>query len=172
MSQRVFSLVTSVILLALLGLFILKTEIDWQGRLSYFMHMILFMYFLAVLISNQQFEEDTMAKIERIFSSIFVSFVFLFQMIYAPLARYFFGNMIQKAAFLPDILALFFFLFFVLVFIIAAVAASSFSKTGFLSNWKFFNNQTAYFVLRNFWLAAVFMTIFLYWQKPFLIITV
>jgi hypothetical protein len=172
MSQRFFSLVTSIILLALLGLFLAKTEIDWQGRLSYFMHAILFIYFLAVLISNQQFEEDTMAKIERSFSSLFASFIFLFQMIYAPLARYFFGNLIQKAAFLPDILALFFFLFFVLVFVIAAVAANSFSKTGFLSGWKLFNNPTAYFVLRNFWLAAVFMTIFLYWQKPFLIITV
>ena len=29
--------------------------------------MILFVYFLAVLISNQQFEEDVVAKIERIF---------------------------------------------------------------------------------------------------------
>ncbi|MDD5489514.1 MAG: hypothetical protein PHP25_02450 [Candidatus Moranbacteria bacterium] len=171
-SQRTFSLVISVVLSAILGFFLMKGDVGWDGKLAYFLHVILFVYFLAVLVSNQQFGEDTMAKIERMFSSALISFIFFFQLLYAPVARYFFGNMIQKAAFVSDTLALFFFLFFALLFVIAAVAASSFSKTGFLSGWKFFNNPTAYFVLRNLWLAAVLMAIFLYWQKPFIIITV
>jgi len=150
----------------------MRGGVDWDEKLAYFLHTALFVYFLAVLISNQQYEEDTMAKIERIFSSALVSFTFFFQMIYAPMARYFFGNMIHKAAFFSDTLALFLFLFFAFIFVIAAAAASSFSSTGFLSGWKFFNNPTAYFVLRNLWLAAVLMAVFLYWKNPFLIITV
>lgn len=171
-NQRIFSLVVSVILVAILGLFLAKGNISWGGNLVYLLHLTLFVYFLAVLISNQQYEEDVAAKIERIFSSVLISYVFFIQMIYAPVARYFFGNLIQKVAFLSDTLALFFFLFFALIFGIASVAINSFSKTGFFSGWKFFNNPTAYFVLRNLWLAAVLMTIYLYWQKPFIIITV
>ncbi|OGI26822.1 MAG: hypothetical protein A2359_04020 [Candidatus Moranbacteria bacterium RIFOXYB1_FULL_43_19] len=170
-SQRKFSLVVSTVLAAALGLFLLKGSIDMDGRLAYFIHIILFFYFLAVLVSNQQYEEDFAARIERMASSALISFIFFFQMIYAPVARYLFGNMIQKAAFVSDTLALFFFLFFALIFIIATAAESSFSRTGFLSGWKFFNNPTAYFVLRNLWLAAVLLTIFLYWQNPFIIIT-
>lgn len=171
-SQRTFSLVISIVLAAILGLFLFAGSVGLDGRLTYFFHIILFVYFLAVLISNQQFEEDAMAKIERVASSALVAFILFFQMIYAPVARYFFGNLIQKAAFVSDTLALFLFLFFALIFVITAAAASSFSKTGFLSSWKFFNNPTAYFVLRNLWLAAVLMTVFLYWQNPFVIITV
>jgi hypothetical protein len=170
--QRIFSLAISVVLSIILGFFLIKGDVSWDGRLAYFLHAILFVYFLAVLVSNQQFEEDAMAKIERIFSSALIAFIFFFQMLYAPVARYFFGNLIQKAAFISDTLALFLFLFFALIFVIAAAAASSFSRTGFLSSWKFFNNPTAYFVLRNLWIAAVLMAIFLYWQNPFIIITV
>ncbi len=171
-SQRIFSLIVSTALAAILGLFLVKGNISWDGRLEYVAQIILFIFFLGILVSNQQFEEDVIAKIERIVSSILVSFVFFLQLIYVPVARFFFGNLIQKAAFFPDTLALFFFLFFSVIFIIAAVAASSFSKTGFLANWKIFNNQTAYFVLRNLWMAAVLLTIYLYQKDFFLIITV
>jgi hypothetical protein len=171
-SQRIFSLAISIVLAAALGIFLLKGNVGLDGRLAYFFHLILFVYFLAVLVSNQQFEEDFAAKIERMASSILISYIFFFQIIYAPVARYLFGNLIQKAAFVSDTLALFFFLFFALIFTIAAAAESSFSKTGFFSSWKFFNNPTAYFVLRNLWLAAVLLAVFLYWQNPFIIITV
>ena len=99
--QRIFSLSISTFLCIILGFFVMRGGVDWDEKLAYFLHTALFVYFLAVLISNQQYEEDTMAKIERIFSSALVSFTFFFQMIYAPMARYFFGNMIHKAAFFP-----------------------------------------------------------------------
>lgn len=171
-SQRIFSLITSLFLASILGLFLVKVRINWNGKLTYILHIIFFVYFLAVLISNQQYQEDIVAKIERFLSSMLISYIFFFQMIYVPVAQYFFGNLIRKTTFFSDTLALSFFLFFTLIFVVALVTINSFSKTGFFFSWKFFNNPTAYFVLRNLWLAAVLIVIFLYWQKPFLIITV
>lgn len=167
-----FSLTISVALASIMGFFLWKGNVSWDGKISYILHIILFFYFLAVLVSNQQYEEDAVAKIERIISSFLVSYIFFLQLVYAPVARYFFGGLIQKAAFVSDTLALFLFLFFAFIFVAGAAAASSFSKTGFLSGWKFFNNPTAYFVLRNLWLAAVVTAIFLYQQDLFIIISV
>jgi len=169
-NQRIIIIIVSIALAAILGFFLWKWNFAWDKAIIYILHWFLAIFFFAVLVSNQQYEEDAIARIERVGSAVLFSYSFFIQMLYAPLARYFLGYLIQQKFFLSDVLALLFFLFFLFLFGTLAMVLNSYSRFGFLSQWSFFNNPTAYFALRNLWLAAVLLTVFLYWQMPFIII--
>lgn len=171
-TQRIIIVFMSIILATALGIFLWKGNLIWDKTIIYILHALLAVFFFAVLVSNQQREEDSIAKVERIGSAILFSYLFFIQMLYAPLARYFFGYLIEQRFFLSDVLALLLFMFFLFLFGTAALTLNSYSRFGFLSQWSFFNSPTAYFVLRNLWLAAVLLAVFLYWQMPFIIIMV
>jgi len=171
-SLRIITLIFSVILALVLGFVLFQNYIFWSAALIYLLHIILAVYFFAVLVSNQQYAEDFTAKVERITSAIFFSYLFFIQILYAPMARYFFGYLIEQNFFLSDVLALLLFIFFIFLFFTSALVFNSFSRHGFLSRWSVLNNPTAYFVLRNLFLAALLLATFLYWQMPFIIITV
>lgn len=168
---RVISFISSVILALVLGLVLLQNYIFWSPILIFLLHIILAVYFLAVLISNQQYKEDIMAKAERIASAVLFSYSFFIQLLYVPASRYIFGNLVRQRFFLSDFLALSLFLIFIFLFGISAMVTNSSSRIGFLSRWAFLNNATSYFVLRNLFLAALLLTAYLYWQMPFFIIT-
>lgn len=170
--RRIITLITSTVLAGglIFGLFANYTA--WSPATVHLSNVALAVYFLAILISNQQYRENLIARIERIVSAGLFSYLVFIQMLYAPMARYFFGYLIQQRFFLSDILALLLFLFFIFLFGTSTLVLNSYSRLGFLSQWTLFNNPTAYFVLRSFWLASVSVTAFLYWQMPFIIITV
>lgn len=166
------TLILSAILALGLAFFLFGNYIFWSATLIYLLHIFLALYFFAVLVSNQQYKEDFAAKGERVLSAILFSYAFFLQMFYAPIARYFFGSLIEQRFFLSDFLALLLFLLFLFLFLTSTFVLNSFSKGSFLSNWSVFNNATAYFVLRNLFFPALLLATFLFWQIPFIIITV
>ena len=170
-TQRIIKVAISIVLATVLGIFLWKGNLVWNKTIIFILHGFLAVFFFAVLVSNQQREEDDIAKVERTGSAILFSYLFFIQTIYAPLGRYFFGYLIEQRFFLSDVLALLLFMLFLFLFGTAALTLNSYSRFGFLPGWSFFNNPTAYFALRNLWLAAVLLTVFLYWQMPFIIIT-
>jgi len=169
---RIITLIFSFFLALALGYILLQKYIFWPALLVYLFHIILAVYFLAMLVSNQQYKEDFMAKGERVLSAIFFSYALFLQLAYAPLARYSFGYLIGEKFFLSDVLALFLFLLFAFLFLVSIFVFNSFARQGFLSNWNTFNNPTTYFVLRNLFFPALLFVGYLYFQLPFLIITV
>lgn len=172
LKPRVITLISSAVLALGLAFVLLGNYIIYSAPLVYFLHVFLALFFFAVLVSNQQFKEDLIAKGERVLSAIFFSYVFFLQIFYAPIARFFFGSLIEQRSFLSDFLALILFLFFLFLFLTSTFVLKSFSRGGFLSSWTIFNNPTAYFVLRNLFFPALFLTAFLFWQMPFIIVTV
>ncbi|MDI6778188.1 MAG: hypothetical protein QMD77_03275 [Patescibacteria group bacterium] len=169
---RITTLISSAVLASGLAFFLFGEYVFWSATLIYFLHIFLAAYFFAILISNQQYKEDFAAKGERVLGAILFSYVFFLQMFYAPTARYFFGSLIEQRSFLSDFMALLLFLFFLFLFLTSTFALAGFSRGGFLSNWSVLNNPTSYFVLRNLFFPALLLTVFLFWQMPFIIITV
>jgi hypothetical protein len=150
--------------------------VDRYGHLlgsgeSYILNAVLALYFFAMLVSHQQFEEDLLLKLERIVSVFLFSFVFFFQLIYAPLANYFFKTLIARPFFLSDVLALLFLMLFLLLFVVTLISLNSFARFGLLSNWVIFNNEAAFFALRTLWFTGVTLAIYLYLRSPFIIIS-
>ena len=170
--SRITSLILSAIFSLGLAFILFGNYISWSATLIYLLHIFLALYFFAVLVSNQQYKEDLLAKGERVLSAILFSYAFFLQMFYALIARYFFGSLIEQRFFLSDFLALLLFLLFLFFFLTSTFILASFSKGGFLSSWSIFNNPTAYFVLRNLFFPALLLAAFLFWQMPFIIITV
>jgi hypothetical protein len=138
---------------------------------SYAINFILAIFFLAMLVSYQQYEEDLFSRIERFVSAFLFSFIVFFQLAYAPLATYFFKTLITKSFFLSDMLALFFLMLFLLLFIITFYTINSYARFGLLSNWRIFNNEKAFFLLRSLWLTGVMIAVCLYLRSPFIIIS-
>jgi hypothetical protein len=171
-NQSATKTITSITLATALGIFLWKGDWVWDKTIIYLLHAMLAIFFFAVLVSNQQREEDAIAKLERTTSAVLFSYALFIQALYVPMARYFFGQLIQQRFFLSDVLALLLFLLFLFLFGTSAMVLNSYARFGFLSQWTFFNSPTAYFVLRNLWLAAVLLAVFLFWQMPFVIITV
>ncbi len=169
---RFVTLIFSLVLALGLGFVLFGDYIVWSAALIYLLHVFLAIYFFAILVSNQQYREDFAAKGERVASAILFSYLFFLQMLYAPLARYFFRDLIESKFFLSDVLALLLFLFFLFLFFTSMFVLNGFSRNGFLSRWTIFNSPTAYFVLRNLFAAALLLTGYLFWQMPFLVITV
>jgi len=170
-SKRVITLAIGLIIAVASYFFIISENSSTiTGNWNYAINLLLAILFFAMMVSNQQFEENTLSKIERITSAFLFSFIILFQMTYVPLANYFFKTLITKSFFLSDILALFFFLLFLSLFIITFFVLNRFSRFGLLTEWVIFNNEKTFFILRSLWLAGIMISVYLYLKSPFLII--
>jgi hypothetical protein len=169
---RALTSVISILLMIAVGFALLSGYIIWSRTLVYLLYVLLAVYFLGILVSNQQFDEDILAKFERISAAFLLSYVVFIQMIYAPLARYFFQSLIQQKFFLSDVLALLLFLFFIFLFGTSMLILNSFSRFSFLSNWTLFNSAKSYSILRSLWPASILFTVYLFLLMPFIIITV
>ena len=130
-------------------------QISWSPVSTYSTYAILAVFFLGMLVSNQQYEEDYLSKIERIVSAFLFSYIIFFQFLYRPLSHFFFGTLITQASFLADLLALALFGIFFVLFGTVFLVISRFARVGLFPSWKIFNNAAMFFVLRVLFLPAV-----------------
>jgi hypothetical protein len=153
----------------ILGLFFAWgfTFFSWTPLASYLAYVILAVFFLGMLVSNQQSVEDNIARFQRIISAFLLSYVFYFRLLYAPISRFFFENLITKTSFLSDLLTLFLFLIFFFLFGTTLLVLSSYARFGFLSGWQVFNNSRAYYVLRILFFTMLFVFAMLYVRNSF-----
>lgn len=151
--NRVFTLILSLAfgLAALAALF----NVEWDPILKISVYITLVIFFLALLISNQQYEEDILSKIERISSALILSYLFFIGLLYLPIREFIFGRLITSVFFLADFLALMLFILFFFLFGTAFWTLSSIARFGFLSRWRIFNNPTAFFVSRSLFIPAL-----------------
>ncbi|HLM84129.1 MAG TPA: hypothetical protein VK254_02895 [Candidatus Bathyarchaeia archaeon] len=165
MNKRLIILTTSVVLaiLAVWGL----TQISWNPAGAYLAYAGLAALFFGVLISNQQYDEDLFPKIERFISAFLFSYIIFFRFLYAPLSQFFFGTLITQPSFFADLLSLVLFAIFFFLFGTTFLVVNAYSRVGFLSNWRLFNNEKMYFVLRGLFLSAVLVFILLYLRNSF-----
>jgi len=145
----------------------LLSNVGWTPALAYFAYALLAIFFLGMLVSNQQYEEDLFSKIERIVSAFLFSYIIFFRFIYAPLSQFFFGTLIKKQSFFADLLLLALFIFAFFLFGTIFLVISTYSRVGFLSHWRFFNNEKMFFVLRGLFLAAVIISVLFYLRNSF-----
>ena len=143
------------------------TQFSWSPISAYLAYAVLAAVFLAILVSNQQFEEDIFSKIERILSAFLFSYIVFFRFLYAPLSQLFFGSLVTKESFFADLLSLVLFIIFFFLFGTAFLVINTYSRLGFLSHWRFFNNEKAFFFLRALFLAVVLIFLLLYLRNSF-----
>jgi hypothetical protein len=169
--KRITTLVIALAI-ALISYLMIVSRYDFilEGNFGFIVKLFLAIFFLAMMVSNQQFEENILSKIERVVSVLLFSFIIFFQLIYAPLANYFFKTLITKSFFLTDILALLFFILFLALFFITFFTLNSFARFGLLADWIIFNNEKAFFILRSLWLTGAIIIVYLYLKSPFIII--
>ncbi|MFA5871141.1 MAG: hypothetical protein WC858_00290 [Parcubacteria group bacterium] len=163
--QKIFIPIASLIL----GLFIVwgLTFFNWTPATSYLAYAILVIFFLGTLVSNQQYEEDKVAKIQRIMGAFLLSYIFYFRLLYAPISRFFFENLISKVSFFSDLLTLFLFLIFFFLFGTTFLVINSYARFGFLSEWRIFNNLRAYYAFRILFFTMFLAFIMLYARNSF-----
>ena len=151
--NRVFTLILSLAfgLAVLAALF----NVEWDLILKISVYITLVIFFLALLISNQQYEEDILSKIERISGALILSYLFFIGLLYLPIREFIFGRLITSVFFLADLLALMLFILFFFLFGTAFWTLSSIARFGFLSRWRIFNNPTAFFVSRSLFIPAL-----------------
>jgi len=143
------------------------SQISWAPMLAYFAYALLAVIFLGVLVSNQQFEEDSFSRIERFVSAFLFSYVIFFRFLYAPLSQFFFGTLIAKQSFFADLLSLVLFIIFFFLFGTTFLVINTYSRVGFLSNLRFFNNEKAFFVFRGLLFSAVAIFLLFYLRNSF-----
>ncbi len=165
MNKRIAIFLSSMVI-AVLAVWLLS-YVGWTPALAYFAYALLAIFFLGMLVSNQQYEEDLFSKIERIGSAFLFSYIIFFRFIYAPLSQFFFGTLIKKQSFFADLLLLALFIFAFFLFGTVFLVINTSSRVGFLSHWRFFNNEKTFFVLRGLFLAAVMVFILFYLRNSF-----
>jgi hypothetical protein len=128
---------------------------EWDPILKVLVYLTLVIFFLALLISSQQYEEDAFSKVERMTGALMLSYLFFIGLLYLPMREFIFGQLITSAFFLADFLALMLFLLFFFLFGTAFLTLNSMARFGFLSCWRIFNNPSAYFVSRILFVPAL-----------------
>lgn len=165
MNKRIIILISSIII----AVFVVWGfgQIRWSPTLAYLAYVVLAIFFLGTLVSSQQFEEDNFSKIERIVSAFLLSYIVFFRFCYAPISQYFFGTLITKTSFMADLLSLILFAIFFFLFGTAFLVVSGYARTGFLPQWRFFNNEKMFFVLRGLFISAVAIFLLFYLRNSF-----
>ena len=164
-NKRILILISSAALgiLTVYGL----TFATWTPMTAYLTYLLLAFFFLGVLVSSQQYEEDSFSKIERVVSAFLFSYIMFFRLLYAPLNQFFFGILIKDISFASDVLRLFLFLIFFFLFGTAFLIFNSYARFGFLSRCIIFNNPKSFLVLRIFLVSAVGIFLMLYIRNSF-----
>lgn len=165
MNKRLAILISSA-LIAIIVIWGLS-QASWTPTSAYLIYAALAVFFLGMLVSNQQYEEDIFSKIERTVSAFLLSYVIFFRFFYAPLSQFFFGSLITKSSFVADLLSLVLFAIFFVLFGTAFLVLNAYARSGFLSHWRIFNNEKAFFVLRGLFFAAVMIFSLLYLRNSF-----
>lgn len=130
-------------------------NVEWDTTLKILVYVTLAVFFLVLLISSQQYEEDVLSKIERMVGTLSLSYLFFIGLLYLPIREFIFGQLITSVFFLADLLALLFLLFFFFLFGTAFLTLNSMARSGLLSRWIIFNNPTAFFVSRSLFIPAL-----------------
>jgi hypothetical protein len=130
-------------------------NVDWDPTLKILVYTMLVVFFMVLLISSQQYEEDSLSKIERMAGALVLPYLFFIGLLYLPIRGFIFGQLITGQFFLSDFLALMLFMLFFFLFGTAFLTLNSMARFGFLSNWRIFNNPTAFFVSRSLFIPAL-----------------
>ncbi len=170
-SSRQIILVASFSIAIVLTSALVYFGFSWNRTAQYLAWTLLAIFFLGMLVSNQEFEEDALASAERAASSALLSFAVLMELVYFPIADYVFGEMIRSRFFLADLLAFFLFLFFAVGTVIMAIILSRTARYSLFPSLTVFRSEQAFSALRLFFLPAVFLAVYLYILSPFLIVT-
>ncbi|MFA6285092.1 MAG: hypothetical protein WC643_01000 [Parcubacteria group bacterium] len=165
MNKRLITFAVSIVIAAALVWEV--AQISWSPSLAYLAFAVLAFFFLGMLVSSQQYEEDAFSKIERFVSASLLSYIVFFRFFYAPLSQYFFGTLITKISFMADLLSLILFSIFFFLFGTAFLVVNSYARTGFLPQWILFNNEKAFFILRGLFLSAVVIFALFYLRNSF-----
>lgn len=140
-------------------------QIDWNPSAGNIAYAFLTIFFLAMLVSNQQYEEDIFSKVERTVSAFLLSYIVFFYFSYAPLSQFFFGTLITKTSFMADLLSLILFMIFFVLFGTVFLVVSRFARVGLFSGWRIFNNEVVFFISRVFFIPAVgIFVLFFKWK--------
>jgi hypothetical protein len=140
-------------------------QASWSSTAINIIYALLAIFFLAVLVSNQQYEEDVFSKVERNVSALLLSYIVFFHFLYSPLSQFFFGTLITETSFLADLLALLLFAIFLFLFGTTFLVISRFARVGLFSGWRIFNNVAMFFVLRILFISAVgIFVLFFRWE--------
>lgn len=142
-------------------------QFSWVPTTAYLAYALLVVFFLGMLVSNQQYEEDIFSKVERVVSAFLLSYLVFFRFLYAPLSQFFFGTLVTKVSFFADLLAFVLFAIFFFLFGTAFLVVNSYARMGFLPSWHFFNNEKAFVVLRGLFVSAVAIFLLFYLRNSF-----
>jgi len=153
MNKRLIIFVSSIIIAV--ATFWAFTRVDWSSTEINIAYALLAIFFLGMLVSSQQYEEDFFSKVERNVSALLLSYIVFFHFLYAPLSQFFFGILITQASFLADLLALLLFAIFLFLFGTTFLVVSRFARVGLFPGWRIFNNAAMFFVLRILFFPTV-----------------
>jgi hypothetical protein len=142
-------------------------QVSWSSTAINIAYALLAIFFLGMLVSNQQYEEDYLSKIERFVSAFLFSYIIFFQIFYMTLSHFFFGTLITEQSFLADLLSLVLFIIFFFLFGTVFLVINTYSRVGFLSGWRFLNNEKTFLFLRGLFLPAVGISLLLVFDKYF-----
>ena len=163
MNKRRIILISSIVIAAVAVWGI--TRNSWSSSAINIAYAFLAIFFLGMLVSNQQYEEDVFSKVERNVSALLLSYIVFFHFLYAPLSRFFFGTLITQTSFLADLLALLLFAIFLFLFGTTFLVISRFARVGLFPGWKIFNNVVMFFVFRILSIPAVgIFVLFFRWK--------
>ena len=163
MNKRLIIFISSIVI-AILAVWYLM-QVGWSSTEINVAYAFLIIFFLAMLVSNQQYEEDIFSKVERTVSAFLLSYVVFFYFSYTPLSQYFFGTLITKTSFVADMLSLILFMIFFVLFGTVFLVVSRFARVGLFSSWRFFNNGIVFFVSRILFIPAVgIFVLFFQWK--------
>ena len=163
MNKRIIIFIISIAIAAVSSWWIIQT--DWSPASVNLAYATLAIFFLAVLVSSQQYEEDIFSKAERVVSAFLLSYIVFFHFCYAPIKQYFFEALITRASFMADMLSLMLFMIFFVLFGTVFLIISRFARVGLFPSWRIFNNEAMFFVLRALFLPAVaIFVLFFQWK--------
>jgi hypothetical protein len=163
MNKRLAIFISSLLVAVVVVWGLMQT--NWSSMAINIACAFLAIFFFGMLVSNQQYEEDYLSKIERFVSAFLFSYIIFFQFLYIPLYHFFFGTLITEQSFLADLLALVLFIIFVFLFGTVFLVINTYARVGFLSGWRFFNNEAMFFVFRILFIPAVgIFALFFRWK--------
>lgn len=163
MNKRLIILASSIVIAVASLRWIMQT--GWTPSSVNFIYAALAIFFLAMLVSSQQYEEDIFSKVERAVSAFLFSYIIFFHFSYAPLSKFFFGTLITEASFVADMLSLILFMIFFVLFGTVFLVVSRFARVGLFPSWRFFNNGIVFFISRILFIPAVgIFVLFFRWK--------
>jgi len=163
MNKRIIIFISSIVIAAASLWWIMQA--GWISSSVNLVYAVLAIFFIGVLVSSQQYEEDIFSKIERVVSAFLLSYIVFFHFCYAPLSRFFFGMLITKASFVADLLSLILFMIFFVLFGTIFLVVSRFARVGLFPSWRIFNNEVMFFVLRALFFPAIAIFILFFQWK-------